>query len=226
MTGILRDLRQAFLALRNRPGMTASAVATIALAIGVGTSIFAIVNTILFQPLPYEDPDRLLMVWNLNERGGYTYDKTRSSGDSMSPAEFLDWRDADIFESMTLFSAVLMTVTDTDDPEMIHGYALSPGGFEMLGVEPMLGRLPTMEEQEAGERAIVLRHNLWQRRYNGDPGVLAKRWKWADGRSKSSVSCLPILSSLFGNRSSSSPSTSASVFGRAAAVGTTASWRG
>jgi len=174
MNAIVRDLRQAARTLANRPGLTASAVATIALAIGVGTSIFSIVNSILIQPLPYKDPEQLVMVWNLNERTGYGYEQTRSQGYSMSPAEFLDWQDAEIFESMTLFWATLRTVTDDQDPEMVHGYALSPGGFRMLGVEPMLGRLPTLEEQRAEAPVVVLRHNLWKRRFHEDPSVIGQ----------------------------------------------------
>ena len=169
------DLAQSWRGLVKRPGMSLIAVLTVALAVGAGSAIFSIVNAILLQPLPYQDPDRLVMVWNLNPQAGYSYDKTRARGDSMSPAEFFEWREADIFEEMTLFSAFLMTISDEDDPEMTHGYSLSEGGFAMLGVEPMLGRLPTSEEFQYGaERVVVLRHNLWQRRFHSDPDILGE----------------------------------------------------
>ena len=167
------DLGQSWRTLVKRPGMSLAAVLTITLAIGAGSAVFSIVNAILLQPLPYKNPDRLVMVWNLNERAGYSYEMTKTRGDSMSPAEFLEWRESGIFEHAALFSASLMIISDENDPEMTHGYFLSEGGFEMLGVQPMLGRLPTREEQQMGaERVILLRHNLWQRRFQSDPSVL------------------------------------------------------
>ena len=173
--GFGADLKHSIRSFLKRPGIVVAALVNLAVGIGVGTAIFSIVNAILLQPLPYKDPDSLVMVWNLNEREGYTYDKTRSRGDSMAPAEFAEWREAGIFEEMTMFFAQLMTVTGSDNPEMTHGYALSEGGFEMLGVEPLLGRFPSTDEfTPGGGHVIVLRHNLWQRRYNGDPNVLGE----------------------------------------------------
>jgi putative ABC transport system permease protein len=169
-----RDFGYAFRAVRNRPVVALLAVITIALGIGVSTAIFSIVNAILLQPPPYKDPDSLVMVWNLNEREGYTYEDTKSRGQSMSPAEFLDWKnESGVFEDMVAFGPMLAVISETDDPEMTHGYRLTEGGFRMLGVEPILGRLPTIEEeQDPQSGVIVLRHNLWQRRFHSDPNVI------------------------------------------------------
>ncbi|MEZ5365438.1 MAG: ABC transporter permease [Bryobacterales bacterium] len=167
------DLRQSWRALAQHPGMTSVAVVTVALAIGAGAAIFAIVNAILIQPLPYKDPDRLVMAWNINPQKGYTYELAKMQGDSMSPAEFIEWRDSGIFQSAALFSSSLLTISDDENPEMTHGYFLSEGGFDMLGVRPLLGRLPTPDEERAGgPRVIVLLDSIWQRRFHGDPNVL------------------------------------------------------
>ncbi|MCB1019928.1 MAG: ABC transporter permease [Bryobacterales bacterium] len=167
------DLRQSWRALAKRPGMTSVAVLTVALAIGAGASVFAIVNAILLQPLPYKDPDRLVMAWNVNPQAGYTYETAKMQGDSMSPAEVVDWRDSGIFQSLALFSSSVLTISDDENPEMTHGYFLSEGGFDMLGVQPSIGRLPTLDEERAGgPRVVVLLDSLWQRRFHGDPNVL------------------------------------------------------
>ena len=149
-----KDIRFAIRAARRRPLPSLLAILTIALGIGVSTSIFSIVNAILLKPPPYKDPDRLVMLWNLNEREGYTYDETKSRGVSMSPAEFLEWKnESGIFDNMAAFVANLVAINDPDNPEMAHGYMLTEGGFRMLGVDPAVGRLPTPEEEKHGRRA-------------------------------------------------------------------------
>ncbi len=182
-TGALRkDIRYAFRAARKRPVTSSLAIVTIALGIGVSTAIFSIVNAILLQPPPYKDPDRLVMLWNLNEREGYTYDETKSRGVSMSPAEFLEWKnDSGIFEQMVAFASNLVTINDPADPEMTHGYMLTEGGFRMLGVEPELGRLPTPEEEATVDaQLILLRYEFWQRRFRSDPNAVGKTLRFHD----------------------------------------------
>jgi putative ABC transport system permease protein len=177
-----KDIRYAFRAARKRPVASLLAIVTIALGIGVSTSIFSIVNAILLKPPPYKDPDRLVMLWNLNEREGYTYEETKSRGVSMSPAEFLEWRnDSGIFEDMSAFVANLVAINDPDNPEMAHGYMLTEGGFRMLGVEPVVGRLPTPEEEKTVDAQLVLlRYDFWQRRFRSDPDVVGQTIRFHD----------------------------------------------
>jgi len=177
-----RDIRYAFRAARKRPVTSLLAIVTIALGIGVSTSIFSIVNAILIQPPPYKDPDRLVMLWNLNELEGYTYDETKSRGVSMSPAEFLEWKnESGIFEHMASFVANLVPINDPDNPEMAHGYMLTEGGFRMLGVEPAVGRLPTPEEERTVDvRLVLLRYEFWQRRFRSDPDVMGQTIRFHD----------------------------------------------
>jgi putative ABC transport system permease protein len=177
-----KDIRFAIRAARKRPLPSLLAIVTIALGIGVSTSIFSIVNAILLKPPPYKDPDRLVMLWNLNEREGYTYDETKSRGVSMSPAEFLEWKnESGIFDNMAAFVANLVAINDPDNPAMAHGYMLTEGGFRMLGVDPALGRLPTPDEEKTVEAQLVLlRYEFWQRRFRSDPDVIGKTIRFND----------------------------------------------
>jgi hypothetical protein len=116
----LEKLRQDVLygvgVFRRRPAPCLLAVASLGLGIGVGTAIFSIVNAILLKPLPYKDPDRLVMLWSVNEKEGFTEDQMRREGSSMSEAEFLDWQEkSGIFERMTAFGPVEYTVTGPGD---------------------------------------------------------------------------------------------------------------
>src|SRR5262249_46268061 len=129
----------------------------------------------LLQSPPYKDPDRLVMLWNLNEKQGYTYtDVTTRRGESMSLPEFLDWkRDSDIFAGLAAFDTDVSLITDTDQPQKIKGYALVEGSFQVLGIEPLLGRLPTPdEEHNQAARVILLRYDLWRSRFQADPKVV------------------------------------------------------
>ena len=177
-----RDIGYAFRAARKRPVTSLLATLTIALGIGFSTAIFSIVNAILLQPPPYKDAHRLVMLWNLNEREGYTYEETKSRGISMSPAEFLEWKnDSGIFEHMTAFASNLVPINDPNDPEMAHGYMLTEGGFRMLGVEPAIGRLPTPEEEATVDaQLILLRYDFWQRRFRSDPNAVGKILRFHD----------------------------------------------
>src|SRR5678815_45045 len=105
--GMTQDLRHAVRALLRRRGVSAITILTVALAVGASTAIFSIVNAILIQPPPYKDASRLVILWNVNDRMGYTFDDVTSRrGESMSPSEFLEWKtNSGIFESMAGFEA-------------------------------------------------------------------------------------------------------------------------
>ncbi len=173
---ISQDVRYAFRALASRPAAAALSISTLALSIGVATAVFSVVNGVLLQPLPYRDAGRLVMAWGVNPEEGLAVPQQRNVARSMSVREYLDWeKDSGVFEDVVAFNSFLATLTDTDDPEGVFGYGSTPGLFQMLGVEPMLGRgfLPE-EEQPGGERAYVLMHEFWQRRFRADPGVVGE----------------------------------------------------
>ena len=162
---------------RRRPVPCLLAVASLGLGIGVGTAIFSVVNAILLRPLPYRDPGRLVILWPVNEKEGITEDQMRHEARSMSGAEFLDWQEkSGIFERMVAFGPAQYIVTGPGDALTIFGYAPTPGLFQLLGIQPVIGRGFLPEEERSGSaNVLVLRHDLWKRRFAGDPSVVGQK---------------------------------------------------
>jgi predicted permease len=182
---IWQDLRYGLRALRKRPGFTAVAVITLALGIGANTAIFSVVNTILLRPLPYKDPDRLVMVWEDATKHGYPRD-------TPAAANFVDWREQNkVFEGMAAVADQSFNLTGVGDPERLDGKRVSANLFGLLGVEPVLGRgfLPEEDAPGAG-RVAVLSHGLWQRRFGADPAVVGRALD-LNGQSYTVVGVMP-----------------------------------
>src|SRR5215218_1854902 len=169
LADLLHDLRYAARLQRKNPGFTIVAVIALALGIGANTAIFSVVNTILLRPLPYKDPERLVMVWEDATRLGYPRD-------TPAAANFVDWRDQNqVFEAMAALADQSFNLTGMGDPERLEGKRASASLFGLLGVEPLLGRgfLPE-DDQPGGRRVAVLSHGLWQRRFGADPKVVGR----------------------------------------------------
>ncbi len=168
MENLIQDIRYGIRVLRNRPAFAIVAVLTLALGIGANTAIFSVVNGVLLQPLPYESPDELVMVWQ---------DHTRVDGPAdewASPDNFFDWRDMnDVFTGIFVIGGFGPTLTGVAEPTMLTGAAVSHDAFRILGVEPVLGRgfLPE-EDAAASEPVVVLGHEFWQRQFNADESVV------------------------------------------------------
>src|SRR5215472_12821439 len=131
---LLQDIRYGVRMLVKNPGFMVVAVLTLALGIGANTAIFSVVNTVLLQPLPYGDADRLVMVWG--------YDRPhRYNTDQVSPPDFRDWQSQNhVFEAMAGSTDVMYTLTGTGEPAPITGYEFSAEYFRVLGVAPLIGR--------------------------------------------------------------------------------------
>ena len=155
--------------LLKKPGFTAIAVLTLALGIGANTAIFSVVNAVLLRPLPFAEPDRLVMVYEKRLKLG----RTRNP---VSAPDFIDWRAQNtVFENMAAYTWWNANLTGGDEPERIMGAVASAGLFPTLGVEPALGRSFTPEEdQPNANRVVVLSHGLWQRRFGSDAGIIGK----------------------------------------------------
>lgn len=166
---LMHDLRYAARLQRKNPGFTIVAVIALALGIGANTAIFSVVNTILLRPLPYKDPERLVMVWEDATRHGYPRD-------TPAAANFVDWRDQNqVFEGMAAIDDMSFNLTGSGDPERLEGRSVSANLFPLLGVEPQLGRVfTTAEDQPGAQRVVLLSYALWQRRFGGDPGIVGK----------------------------------------------------
>ncbi|HYN84821.1 MAG TPA: ABC transporter permease [Pyrinomonadaceae bacterium] len=173
MGNIFQDIRYGFRMLLKSPGFTAAAVVALALGIGANTAIFSVVNSVLLRPFPYEDPDRLVIVWETNPRG----ERNTALRNEASPANWLDWkRETTVFESFGAFNWNTYNLTGTDAPEHIVGNPTSHEIFAALKVKPLHGRVILPEDDKEGApRVVVLSYGLWQRRFGGDPSVVGQQ---------------------------------------------------
>jgi putative ABC transport system permease protein len=169
METLLQDLRYGLRVLTRNPGFSAVALLALVLGIGAITAIFTIVNSILLRPLPYKQPDRLVMVWE-TEPG----DNPRSAKSSVAPPDFFDWRNqSQSFEHIAGIRGQVFDLTGEGQPEQLLGAGVSFDFFDMLGARAAAGRFFLGEEdQTSGQRVVVISHKLWQRRFNADPGAV------------------------------------------------------
>ena len=164
-----QDLRYGLRMLGKNPGFTVVAVIALALGIGANSAIFSVVNTVLLRPLPYRDPDRLVMVWEDSTKAGYPRD-------TPAAANYIDWRDQNqVFEGMAAIAEQNFNLTGTGEPERIEGRLVSANLFALLGVEPQVGRAFLPEEDQPGRnRVVIMSHGLWQRRFGADANITGK----------------------------------------------------
>ena len=169
LADLLHDLRYAVRLQRKNPGFTMVAVIALALGIGANTAIFSVVNTILLRPLPYKDPERLVLVWEDASKMGYPRD-------TPAAANFVDWRDQNhVFEGMAAISDESFNLTGSGEPERLEGHTVSATLFPLLGVEPHIGRVFTAAEDQPGaQHVVLLSYALWQRRFGGEPGIVGQ----------------------------------------------------
>ncbi len=169
MDALLQDVRYAIRTLVRTPGFAITAVIALALGIGANTAIFTIVNAALIEPLPYQDPDRLVLVWESSAR-------RPGRSNVVGPANYIRWRErATAFEDLTGFADTRSVLTGGGDPEEVTAQLVMGGMFKILGVPAMLGR--TFSDAELADPAAnvtVLSHRLWQRRFGSDPGVVGR----------------------------------------------------
>lgn len=166
----MHDLIYCFRMLRKRPSFTIVAVLTLALAIGASTALFSIVNIVVLNPFPYKDPSRLFFVRQSMPKLG-VQEQIRSSG-----PEFADFTNSGIFERVAAVEPVSRNLTGSFEPERVAAAKVSTEFFNILGVEPLLGRTIAPNEQGPnGERVLVISYGLWQRRFGGDNAVLGQK---------------------------------------------------
>src|SRR5690349_14847392 len=166
----MHDVIYCFRMLRKRPSFTLIAVLTLALAIGAGTALFSIVNVVILNPFPYKDTARLFFVRQSLPKIG-VQDQFRASG-----PEFVDLAKSGVFERVAAFESVSRNLTGSDEPERVAAAKVSTDFFNMLGVEPLLGRTIAPSEQGPnGQRVLVISYGLWQRRFAGDKAVLGQK---------------------------------------------------
>ncbi|HWN84228.1 MAG TPA: ABC transporter permease, partial [Vicinamibacterales bacterium] len=164
---IRQDVRSAARSLRRAPGFTIGAMLTLALGIGANAAFFSVLDAVVLRPLPYNEPDRLVAVWNR---------WTETPRAALSSLEYFDYRDQlRSFEQFGVLAGNAMTLTGAGDPVRIPLGVVSHGVLPALGVAPQLGRLFTLEEDTPNRNLVILlTDGLWRRRFHADPGILGR----------------------------------------------------
>src|SRR5919106_5093724 len=170
MDALWKNLVYSVRMLLKRPSLTGIAIIAIALGIGANTAIFSVVNAVLLQPLPYAQPERLLMLSSearnqaLDGRGTFSVPDLLDVQQRSTPIEYV----STVQRSGTI-------ITEGGDPERLIGAAVNADYFPTLRVKPILGRTFTRDEDKPGAPAVILiSHGLWQRRYGGDPNIIGR----------------------------------------------------
>jgi predicted permease len=167
METLVQDLRYGARMLVNKPGFAIVAIITLALGIGAITAIFSVVNAVLFRPLPYKAPDRLVMLQEKSQQLDVM---------AVSYPNFLDWqRRNNTFEQLAVVRRINFNLVGGNEAERVAGRLLTTNLFSVLGVAPAKGRDFLPEENEPGAGPVVIvSHALWQRRFGGDPNLVGK----------------------------------------------------
>lgn len=175
MPAFLQDLRYAVRTLRRSAGVTAIIVISLAIGIGANTAVFSVVNALLLKPLPYPDPERLVVLW------------LRSPGinipqDWPSPGQFHDVRNENhSFDLMSLSQGRTATLLGLERAERVEILLTSSTLFSLLGATPLHGRLLTADDEVAGKHAVtVLSYGFWKRAFGGDPTIVGKTIRLAN----------------------------------------------
>jgi predicted permease len=184
---IARELRHAARALRRTPTFTIAAVATLGVALGAATTIFAVVDAVLVRPLAYPAADRLVVIEEVVPRLAELGSRTAANA-----LHFDEWRlRARSFDGLALVGGTSVNLTGDGEPERVAAARVSPALFQILGVRPRIGRLLRADEDAPGrDRVVVLSDSLWRRRFGADPSVVGHRIV-IDGQPYEVVGILP-----------------------------------
>jgi putative ABC transport system permease protein len=151
-----RDVRYGLRQLRRNPAFSAIAIATLALGIGGITAMFSVFDAVLIRPLPYTDADRLVMIWDATGEADVT------PKHNSTPAEWIEWRRLNtVFTDLAATQPADMTLSGGDEPEQIPGRTVTWTFWSVLGVQPLLGRVFTEDEDNKSVRVVVISYGLW-----------------------------------------------------------------
>jgi putative ABC transport system permease protein len=165
-----QDLKYAVRVIGKTRGLTLVAIITLALGIGANTAIFSVINAVLLRPLPYPQPERLVIVWqDLRARGGPATEWT-------GPSQHFDWKSqADVFETLTSIRGWSASVAGGEMPESLTGEQVTREYFDVAATRPALGRaFAEKDDIPNAPRVVILSHGLWMRRFGGDPSVIGR----------------------------------------------------
>ncbi len=162
METLMQDVGYGLRRLWKNPAITLAAVFALALGIGANTAIFSLVNALVLRPLPYENPDQIILL---------SYYLTEAS-----PANFLDWKaQSETLENISAINFWSANLTTGNEPERLQGFQTSASLFPMLGVKPALGRTFLAEEEQPGkDNVAVISHGLWKRAFASNPNIIGQ----------------------------------------------------
>src|SRR5437879_3530007 len=164
MTNLVRTLRFGFRLLAKNLGFTSVALLALTLGIGANTAIFTVVYAALLSPLPYPNPDQLVMVWS----------KVNGHNNSVSAGDYLDWkRQNAVFQDVVAWSSGSFSLSISGHPEAMRTRITSPGFFDMQGIPLFLGRDFVSEEGQVGkDHVLIMTNRLWRERFGSDPQII------------------------------------------------------
>src|SRR6476660_6912055 len=168
LTSLPQDLRYGVRVLAKSPGFALIAIFTLALGIGANTAIFSVVNGVLLNPLPFHDPNQLVSMFQEipNFKNG-----------SISYPNFIDWRRMNTtFAGMAAYRSAGLNLSGNGEPERLHGEMISAGFFDILGVNPIMGRTFSADEDRLGANpTVMITEGLWQRKFGGRKDIIGQR---------------------------------------------------
>jgi predicted permease len=187
LSDVRHDLVQAARVLRKQPGFAVTAIATIALGLGANTAIFSLVDAVLLKPLPYPEPDRLLILSEKLPGGGRN---------AVSGATFLDWRESSRSISLVGSTGNWLTWTGDGEPRRVQARLVSYDYFDILGAHPATGRGFRPEEGQPGnDHVLLITHRFWFQQLGGAPDVIGRKLT-LDGSQYTILGTLPADSWL------------------------------
>ena len=164
-----RDISYGLRQVRRNPAFFGVAIATLALGIGGITAMFSVFDAVLIRPLPYAEPDRLVMIWDDMAKTDVT---TRHNP---TPAEWIEWRRLNtVFTDLASSQPGDATLSGDGDPEQVPARKVTWTFWSVLGTQPMLGRVFTEDEDNKSVRVVVISHGLWLRRYGGASDIIGR----------------------------------------------------
>lgn len=185
---MLRDLRFGLRLLWKSPEFTAVALLALALGIGANTAIFSVVYGTLLAPMPYPNPDQLVMVWS----------RIQGNRNVSAAGDYLDWKQqATVFQDLNAWTGGAVNLATAERPEQIEAVRMTPGFNTMIGTPMFLGRDFRAEEGRPGEdQVVILRYRVWEERYDKDAAIIGKQIR-VDGKPRTVVGVLSALPSEY-----------------------------
>jgi putative ABC transport system permease protein len=169
MGTVFRDLLFSLRMLIKRPGFSVIAITALGLGIGTSTAIFSVVNFVLLKPLPYEDPAKLVWIWETNQEKG-------AERELASATDFIDWKNGTgTFDDVAAIGTGLPTVNTGDEPEQVLAGFVTANYFSLLGARPLIGRTFESDEDQPGKNhVLVSSYAFWKSRLGSDPKVIGR----------------------------------------------------